>query len=341
MTKPIRVPSATDMRPMVLGHYTLTATDVVVKGRPTFEEHEEVGDFIKGVNRRSGWWLGAWLAYGESREDWRERLSQAVDATGLSEKRLKNVRAIYRGIEPSRRRDDLEVDVHAAVVALQPDEQSHWLKEAATNGWGERDLRLAIKASKRRRVIAGQAVLAGMYRVICADPAWEYGNRPPSGSGAVDHYPTMSIEALCKLPVAAHALPDSVLFMWVTAPLVLQNPGPREVGEAWGFTYKQQYVWDKVEGTFSHYTGGNHEILTIWTRGSCLPDVPHDLPDSVQVVNKRRLEHSEKPTEFRDLIRRHWTQGPYLELFARERTPGWDSFGNDARLWAAEAGAPA
>lgn len=27
---------------------------------------------------------------------------------------------------------------------------------------------------------------------------------------------------------------------------------------------------------------------------------------------------------------------PGLELFATERTVGWDAFGNDARLWAQE-----
>ncbi len=34
---------------------------------------------------------------------------------------------------------------------------------------------------------------------------------------------------------------------------------------------------------------------------------------------------------------KHWTTGPYLELFASERADGWDAFGNDARLWAKEA----
>lgn len=323
------------IEPIRIGCYTLTATGLEVKGRPSFGEHEGVGEFIQRAHRASGFWLSDWLAYGDSRQDWRERLSQAVDATGLSEKTLRNVRAIG-AIDPSRRRDDVDFSLHSEVVALTPRSQEYWLERAAREGWTQRELRLQIRAARRAKVIEGQAVLAGMYRVIYADPPWSYGDRQPSGSSSERHYPTLTVEELAALPVQAHALPNSVLFLWTTAPLVLQVPGPREVGAAWGFTYKQQLIWDKVDGTFSHYTGGNHEVLTIWTRGSCLPDLPTDLPDSVQVVRKSR-QHSAKPEEFRQLIEKHWTRGPYLELFGRERISGWTVFGNDARLWAAEA----
>lgn len=324
-----------EVRPMVIGCYTLTATGLDIKGRPTFEEHEGVGEFIKRSHAASGWWLADWLRYGDSRKDWAAKIDQVVDSTGLSAKTAKNVRAIG-AIDASRRRDDVEFSTHDAVAGLSPAEQERWLAAAAEHGWSQRDLRLQIKAAKRSKIIEGQAVLEGMYRVIMADPAWPYDNRPPSGTGQEEHYPGMSIEEMCRLPVAAHALPDSVLLMWTTAPIILQNPGPRDVGEAWGFTYKQQYIWDKVDGTFSHYTGGNHEILTIWTRGSCLPDVGTDLPDSVQAFRKSR-RHSEKPAEFRAIIEKHWNHGPYLELFGREKVEGWSVFGNDARLWAQEA----
>lgn len=328
-----RIPAK--MEPIVIGCYRLTETGLEVKGDPTFGEHLGVGEFIKRAHRSSGWWLADWLRYGESRHDWRAKLSQAVDATGLAEKTLKNVRAIG-AIEKSRRRDDLEFGMHDPVAGLEPKEQTHWLDQAATQGWDRRELRLNIRAARRRQVIDGQAMLAGMYRVIYADAPWIYGDRPPSGSGAQQHYPGMTVDQLCKLPVKAHALPNAILFAWTTAPLILASPGIREVGEAWGFDYKQQWIWDKVDRNFGHYSDGNHEILTIWTRGSCLPDVPEGLPDSVQVIRKSRL-HSEKPGEFRKLIEKHWTSGPYLELFGREKVEGWSVFGNDARLWAGEA----
>lgn len=323
------------MTPIEIGCYTLHATGLTLTGRPTFAEHLGVGDFIKRAHRASGFWMADWLRIGEERTDWRERLSQAVDSSGMSEKTLRNVRAVG-AIDPSRRRDDADFSLHEAVAGLPERQQETWLDRAVEHGWTQRELRLHIRSAKRAKVIDGQAVLEGMYRVIYADPPWIYNDRQPSGSSSTAHYPGLTIEALCKLPVQAHALPDSVLLMWTTAPFVLLNPGPREVGEAWGFKYKQQMIWDKVDGTYSHYTGGNHEVLTIWTRGSCTPDLPTDLPDSVQVIRKSR-EHSGKPPEFRRLIEKHWTRGPYLELFGRERQPGWTVFGNDANLWATQA----
>jgi hypothetical protein len=48
--------------------------------------------------------------------------------------------------------------------------------------------------ARRRKIIEGQAVLEGQYRVIYADYPWPYGDRPKSGSGAQQHYPGMPID---------------------------------------------------------------------------------------------------------------------------------------------------
>jgi N6-adenosine-specific RNA methylase IME4 len=145
----------------------------------------------------------------------------------------------------------------------------------------------------------------------------------------------MTIDELCKLPVKAHALENSVLFCWVTAPMLYENPGPREVIEAWGFKSKTGMVWDKVLGNWGHYVRVHHEHLIIATRGSCMPDSPTPMPDSVQTF-RRDGEHSHKPEDFRRIITNLYTRGPYLELFGRRPCEGWSVFGNDARLWAEE-----
>ena len=44
--------------------------------------------------------------------------------------------------------------------------------------------------------------------------------------------------------------------------------------------------------------------------------------------NWPRGRHSAKPEEFFVLVERV-SPGPYLEMFARERRPGWDAFGNE------------
>lgn len=328
-----RLTKIPDVRPIVLGHYTLHATGVTVSGRPSYEEHQGVWDFAQRAQRASGFWLADLLTYMRTRPDWEERKSQLLDATGLSEKTFKNVEAVG-AIEPSRRRDDVEFGHHEAVVALSPAEQTQWLEKASAQGWTVRELRLNIRASRRRRVLEGQAVLEGQYRVIYADCPWLYGNKPPSGSGAQSHYDGLTIQRLCALPVAAHARPDAVLFLWVTSPLLYQNPGPREVMEAWGFHYKASLVWDKVNHGFGNYVSIRHELLLIATRGKCTPDRPTPMFDSV-ITERQEGEHSAKPASVRTMIERLY-DGPRVELFARERVDGWDAFGNDAVLWSAD-----
>lgn len=325
-----------DVQPIQIGPFTLTATGLIAKGKPTFAEWEGVGEFIKRTHRASGFWLADWLRYGENRQDWADRLSQAVDMTGLSEKTLKNVRSVGK-IEPSRRREGVEFGLHAEVAGLTPVEQTKWLEESEAQGWDRRELRLNIRADKRRRVIEGQAVLAGMYPVIYADFPWIYDNRQPSGSNAQRHFPGLTIEQGIDLPVKAHARPNSVLFFWSTAPLLLELPGPREIIHAWGFTPKTQIIWDKVDHNVGSYVSVRHEILIVATRGSMTPDRPTPMIDSVVTVKKSNV-HSGKPEEFRKIIERMY-DGPYLELFGREKVKGWDVFGNDARLWAEQAAA--
>ena len=55
------------------------------------------------------------------------------------------------------------------------------------------------------------------YNIIYADPPWRYEQRSIQG-GAEQHYPTMTLDDICKLPVAELADKDCALFLWTTFP---------------------------------------------------------------------------------------------------------------------------
>lgn len=323
-----RIASGADM---VIGAFTLHETGVSIEGRPSFGEFQGVLEFCRRAYNASGWWIADLLRYGDTRPDWKDRIAQVVDATGYSEKTIKNLTFIGHSVLPAQRRAGLTIAVHSEVASLTAPQQDAWLEKASTEGWSQRDLRMNIRARRRQQTIEGRATLSGKFRVIYADPAWPYGDRQPSGSSAEGHYPTMTMQQIAALPVAAHAEPDAVLFLWTTAPILLENPGPRDVIEAWGFAPKTGMVWDKVLHNFGHYCSVRHEHLIIATRGSCTPDRPTPMPDSVQTIRRGDV-HSEKPEEFRRLIEGMY-DGPYLELFGRRPVPGWTVFGNDAALW--------
>jgi N6-adenosine-specific RNA methylase IME4/ParB-like chromosome segregation protein Spo0J len=165
------------------------------------------------------------------------------------------------------------------------------------------------------------------FRVIYADPAWSYNDKQdtPKLGGAVKHYDTMSTAEICGLPIKDITDKDSVLFLWVTSPLL---PDGLEVIKAWGFNYKSSFVWDKVGHVMGHYNSVRHEFLLIAAKGSCTPDMKV-LIDSVVSIEKTD-KHSEKPKEFREIIDKLYTHGERIELFCRANDDKkWHIWGNE------------
>ena len=167
--------------------------------------------------------------------------------------------------------------------------------------------------------------LEGHYRVIYADPPWEYGNTMPDYFHEQrDHYKLLTAKEIAAMPVKDIAEDNAVLFLWVTSPILEEG---FEVIKAWGFEYKASFVWDKVKHNMGHYNSVRHEFLLVCTRGSCTPETLK-LYDSV--VSIERTEHSVKPAEFRQMIDSLYPSGNRIELFARESVDGWDIYGNES-----------
>ena len=165
--------------------------------------------------------------------------------------------------------------------------------------------------------------------MIYADPPWRYTQKGLQGA-AEKHYPTMSINELCALPVAELAAKDSALFLWATFP---QLPEALRLIKAWGFTYKTvAFVWLKQNrrspGWFyglGFWTRGNAEVCLLATRGH-----PRRQAANIhQFIISPIEEHSKKPDEARVKIAALMGDVPRVELFARQTPPGWDVWGNE------------
>ena len=91
------------------------------------------------------------------------------------------------------------------------------------------------------------------YDIIYADPPWKYRRDKVQGAAA-NHYPTMTIDELCALPVSEITNKDSILFLWATFP---QLPEALRLISAWGFTYKTiGFLWLKQNKKALHgFTG--------------------------------------------------------------------------------------
>jgi N6-adenosine-specific RNA methylase IME4 len=189
------------------------------------------------------------------------------------------------------------------------------------------------------------------YGAVLADPPWHFQSwNGARTSGSIDvrtglpfvtpakapEYRTMSVEEIAALPVLDVAAPDCALFMWG---IWVMLPESLSLMEAWGFTFKTcAFNWVKADlqqiDMFRETDSGqlglgywvrqNSEFCLLGTRGT-----PKRLAANVrQSIIERRREHSRKPDCVHERIER-LVAGPYLELFARQRRPGWDCWGNE------------
>lgn len=323
-----------DERPINLEGWQLRHQAALPQGKPTLKDTQRALAFASASHESSPYWVGDIVSYAESRIDWKEKLSQAMTVTGLAEGTLHNLASIARRVAPAERELSPSLD-HSSIVAKLPvADQRKWLKKAKTEGWNRREFRMELQASQRRGIIEGQADIAGMFRTWSIDFPWIYNQAEPSTKSAQSHYPGMTVEQGIAMgpSIMAHTTKNAVAFWWVTAPMLYyatdpdKGPDPYRIIRAWGFTPKTGGVWDKVEHNFGHYLSIRHEHLIIATRGNCTPDRPTPMLDSV-FVERKSDEHSEKPACAIKMIERLY-DGPYVEMFAREKRKGWTCYGN-------------
>ena len=182
------------------------------------------------------------------------------------------------------------------------------------------------------------------YSIVYADPPWKFKTFSEKGKGKSPekHYDCMSDEDIYNLPVQDIVDYDSILFIWVTYPLLIQG---FNTIEAWGFQYKTcAFCWVKTNKRYSinqssffpednfdsftglgHWTRANSELCLLATKGK-----PKRVSKSVrQLIFQPIREHSRKPDCTRERIVKLCGDLPRIELFARQKHEGWDHWGNE------------
>lgn len=184
----------------------------------------------------------------------------------------------------------------------------------------------------------------GKYQIIYADPPWDYGGKMQFDksskkdenigwkhnifiSAANFKYPTVKTRDLKKIPIEKICDDDCLLFMWVTNPHLAQGI---ELGQAWGFEYKTvAFIWDKMIHNPGQYTMSNCELCLVFKKGR-IPR-PRGARNVQQLVRAPRGAHSVKPNVVRENICRMFPEQKKIELFARQKTDGWDAWGLDVK----------
>lgn len=189
--------------------------------------------------------------------------------------------------------------------------------------------RLEIQAVSAREVV----IPDGKYGTIVIDPPWQMEKieRDVAPNQVAFDYPTMTEQELAAFPVPAIAADDCHLFCWTTHKFL---PMSLRLLDAWGFRYVLTMVWHKPGG-FQPFglPQYNCEFVVYGRKGSAQFVDTKAFPVCFQAP---RREHSRKPDEFYDVIRRV-TAGPRIDVFSRENRDGFDVYGNEAGKFAGAA----
>ncbi len=149
------------------------------------------------------------------------------------------------------------------------------------------ELPLTVEPNAGRSFAAARC---SAFRCIVADPPWEYDEgfntqpRSEKWSGPIVHdkplpYPSMTVEEICALPVAALADTDCRLWLWTTSRYL---PDAFAVMKAWGFRYRQTLVWHKTDGNMGGGVAPNSaEFLLVGVKGN--PPIKTKLKQSLMI----------------------------------------------------------
>lgn len=174
------------------------------------------------------------------------------------------------------------------------------------------------------------------YGTIYADPPWRFQNR--TGKVAPEHkrlkrYETMDLDSIMRLPIDEISDGKAHLYLWVPNALL---PEGLKVMDSWGFDYKGNIIWEKVRKDgqpdgrgVGFYFRNVTEILLFGVKKGSMPNrTLAPARSQVNLIRTIKREHSRKPDEIIPIIE-SCSNGPRVELFARQTREGWDSWGDE------------
>ena len=165
-----------------------------------------------------------------------------------------------------------------------------------------------------------------LYRCIVIDPPWPMQKilRDVAPTQDVFPYTTMTVAAIADMDLAKHADPEGChVYLWTTQKYLHDA---YHIMDAWGVKAQCLMTWTKPTGFTPYSYMYNTEFALFGTIGNlAVQRMGLKLSFDAPVVG-----HSVKPQVFFDRVEQASPE-PRLEMFARRKRDGWDSWGNELK----------
>jgi N6-adenosine-specific RNA methylase IME4 len=207
-----------------------------------------------------------------------------------------------------------------------------------------------IRALDSANLFAPLPIIDGGWPCVLADPPWRFQSNSETrpGRNARRHYGSLALGQIASLPVKDVVARDAYLWLWIPGPFLVLG-AHLLIMRAWGFKPAAMgLVWLKLNRNAPELFFDRRSLFMgpgLTTRKCCEFLVlgrrgrPRRLAkDVLEAMVAPRREH--KPDETYQRIERYCA-GPRLDLFARERRPGWTSWGDETSRFDPHDEAPA
>jgi N6-adenosine-specific RNA methylase IME4 len=197
------------------------------------------------------------------------------------------------------------------------------------------------------------------YDVVMCDPPWPWETYSAAGEAKspTAQYRTMGFAEIDALRVGDLLAPGGILFLWCTWPLLVTGRQVETI-RRWGLEPRTGGVWAKRTAAGKLRWGTGYlmrsccEPFVLATlpasgfRGASLPNLIEapglsEAPTLIDATAEAALdglarEHSRKPDEVYRLIEQATPGARRADVFARQRRPGWDGWGDELSKFGGE-----
>jgi N6-adenosine-specific RNA methylase IME4 len=170
----------------------------------------------------------------------------------------------------------------------------------------------------------------GPFDLAYMDPPWRWKTRSPAGDGKPPPYARLDFTSLQTFPLPDLMERNSAVVSWV---IDTHIPQMLELARWWGLRYSTVcFTWAKLTKTGQRWhfgtgktTRANTEQCFLFWYGKGLPIRDHSVR---RLIVAPVREHSRKPDEARAGLMKLFGDVRRVELFANEKTPGWEAWGD-------------